>query len=127
MTTLDAKDQAILARRDGLYFNEKSGPKVGDYVDFANGVTRRVSHVWELDGGLAVQTSAGGSWYLGEGYCSFSGGLYRAVAGTTLTYTGTNRAGAVWFFHHDLHTAHNGVYATMPFAVYQCSLDAQEI
>ena len=127
MRPLDARDQEILTRRDGLYHHDKRGPKVGDYVDFANGVTRRVSHVWDLDCGLAVQTSSGGSWYLGDGYCAFSGGLYRAVAGATLTYTGQNRDGAVWFFHHDYHTAHNGVYAMMPFAVYQCSLDAKEI
>ena len=119
--TLDDRDREILSTRAFLFWARHFGPSVGDYVDFADGVTRRISHVWTF-GDLTVQTSDGGSFYLGEGYCSFSGGLHPGVAMDTLALTGAMREGAVWFFHHDYTTAHNGVYTSMPFAVYTCSL-----
>ena len=125
-TELDERDAAILAERTRL-FDEAPGPREGDYVIFADGTERRVSFVtpleWlpECD---SVQTSDGGSWYLGEGYCSFSGGLYRGVKRDTLTLTDETRAGSCWFFHHNHRMAHNGVEVLIPFRVYECSEDA---
>ena len=57
----------------------------------------------------SIQTSDGGSFYLGDGYCAFSGSLYDGIPADTLTLTGETREGRVWWFHHDYHTAHNGV------------------
>lgn len=119
---LDDRDRAMLSTRAFLFWARHFGPSVGDYVDFADGVTRRISHCWTF-GDPTVQTSDGGSFYLDRsGYCSFSGGLHPGVAMDTLTLTGAGREGAVWFFHHDYTTAGGGVHTSMPFAVYTCSL-----
>lgn len=127
--TFDAQDQEILAYRTQCFWHYERTllPRAGDYIDFADGVTRRVSHVWDWPaGGETVQTSDGGSFYLGEGYCSFSGGLHPGIPLTTLTKTETVRDGAVWFFHHDTHRAFNAVYTTIPCAVYACALSSTD-
>ncbi len=120
---LDERDiQIMWQRRDSIEMIEE--PRCGDYIDFADGITRRVSHVWPADGLPDVQTSDGGSFYLGHGYVSFSGSLYSAVRRDTLTDTGVRRPGSAWFFHHDWHTRDNGVDVTIPFRVYRCSENA---
>lgn len=124
----DERDQAILDARIALY-DAIAKPRVGDYVIFADDVTRRISHVWDWDDDdpeypPVAQTSDGGSWYLGDGYQSFSGSLWPGVKLTTLTLTDETRRGACWFFHHDWHRAHNGVDITIPQRVYRCSLPA---
>ena len=121
----DDRDRAIVAERAAA-LDAIEGPRVGDYVEFANGVTRRISHVWDFQDGstVTVQTSAGGSYYLGHGYVSFSGSLYRAVSAETLTRTGEERDGDVWLFHHDCAQAHNGVNLSIAFRVYRSSVEA---
>jgi hypothetical protein len=122
----DERDAAILAARQ-VALDANTGPRVGDFVIFADDIMRRISHIWKFDAddsGPAihdVQTSDGGSWYLAEGYCSFSGTLYRSVGASTLTDTGETSEGSVWFFHHDFSQAHNGVIARARFRVYRCS------
>lgn len=123
---LDERDRQIIwERRHSIELTE--GPRVGDWVEFADGITRRVSHVWsEADWGATagVQTSDGGSFYLGNGYVSFSGGLYRSVGMRTLSDTGAVRPGSAWIFHHDWARAGGGVDVTIPFRVYRCSENA---
>lgn len=122
MPKFDERDAEILAERVEA-FNARQGPRVGDYVRFADDVTRRISHVWrdEHDAAFSVQTSNGGSYYLGKGYVSMSGSLFGGVKPETLTLTEETRDGAVWFFHHDWHTAHNGVDTVATFRVFTCS------
>lgn len=115
----DDRDQAILDERIAKY-DSITDPRVGDFVVFADGVTRRISYLW----GDSVQTSDGGGYYLGAGYISMSGGLHPGVPPETLTLTDEKKDGSVWFFHHDWWTADNGVYTTMPFRVYTCSREA---
>lgn len=109
---LDERDLEITAARMGAFLEDRS-PKVGDYVKFADGVERRISYVWRFEdtepGEYSVQTSDGGSFYLGDGYCTFSGSLHTGVPASTLTLTGTVRRGSCWFFHHDHHCRDNGV------------------
>lgn len=121
MPTFDDQDAAILTERVAA-FDAVTGPRVGDYVVFADGIQRRISYIWG-DGQetSSVQTSDGGSYYLGNGYVSMSGSLYSGVKPETLTDTGETKHGGVWFFHHDYATAHNGVETTMPFRVFACS------
>lgn len=115
----DSRDEKILARRiEDL--NAIGGFGCGDWVDFADGVSRRISHIWPE----GPQTSDGGSFYLGNGYLSFSGSLYGIVPNDSLTLTDERRDGNAWFFHHDLHQAHHAVGVTLPFRVYTCSLPA---
>lgn len=121
-TTLDERDAAILANRvDEL--TSQAGPRCGDYVRFADGTERRISHLWtEMDEiGLddVAQTSDSGSWYLGHGYTSFSGSLHPGTPIAGLRLTSEQKPGSCWFFRHDHHTAHNGVNVEIPFRVYE--------
>jgi hypothetical protein len=118
-TALDDRDQAILSARVAA-FDPTEGPREGDYVDFADGVTRWISYVWPND----VQTSDDGSFYLGDGYMSFSGALYMPVPTKTLTLTETTREASAWFFHHDHRTAHNGVDVRVSMRVWISSAKA---
>lgn len=124
----DERDAEIRATRLAA-FEKIPGPRVGDFIEFADGVTRRISYMtWE--GG--PQTSGGGSWYLGEGWTkeeahvSFSGSLFRSVPPDTLTLTDELRDGLVWFFHHGFAQADNAVHTEIPFRVFRCSLSAPE-
>lgn len=125
----DERDEEILRKRQEM-LNEDTSIKQGDRVIFADGVKRWVSHVWEAydhptDGyPTSVQTSDGGSFYLGEGYCSMSGGLFTGVPATTLTRTDDTAQLGVWFFHHDWHQAHSAVHAQVDVPVWTCTLPA---
>jgi hypothetical protein len=118
---LDETDRRILADRRAT-FDALSGPRCGDYVRFACGRLRRISHLWD-DG---VQTSHSGSWYLGQGFADFSGSLFSSVPNSTLQLTDELQDGEFWFFSHDCWQAHNGVDFTMPCRVYSCSRPAPE-
>lgn len=117
----DERDDAILNERVRSY-EQIAGPRVGDFIDFANGETRRISHVWDADwhdDGIArLQTSKEGiGFYLGNGYVSFSGSLYTSLRADTLTPK-EMRHGLVWIFHHDLHRAGGAVHAKVQFRVF---------
>jgi hypothetical protein len=73
--------------------------------------------VWRCSLARALATTC----YLGEGYCSFSGGLDRGIDQARLTRTDEQREGPVWFFHHDDITADNGIETTVPFRVYRAT------
>jgi len=129
----DEKDAGILASRQAQLDKraaENPRPVSGDWVEFADGVVRRVSHVWNweasADGPAVydVQTSDCGSWYLGDGYASFSGSLFNSVPAATMTLTEERREGRCWFFHHDYVQAHGGVHTTARFRVYRSTKEA---
>src|SRR5271167_3580103 len=74
---LDDRDAAIVAERMAR-MDARPGPRVGDFVRFADGVERRISHYWQAEPDMpgwqaGAQTSDGGSWHLGSEGCSFSG------------------------------------------------------
>jgi len=118
-TELDDIDTVILA--DHFQALDKvKGPKVGDWVEYPNGTQRRISYVW-YDG--SIQTSDGGSWYLGKGYVSFSGGLYPSTPRSIIQPTIRTLPGRVWFFHHNHRRAHNAVGATIPFPIWVCDVE----
>lgn len=123
----DDVDRDIVARRVARREN-KSGPRVGDFIRFVDDVTRRISHIWgdgsdpKYDG---LQTSSNGSYHLCEsGHLNFSGSLYPPVPFDSLQLTDTTRMGRAWIFHHDHWTAHNDVVVEIPCRVYVCSLPA---
>lgn len=120
---LDEWDRAILDERVAA-FDARTEVRTDDFVRHADGVLRQVAYIWGDDG--PVQTCDGGSFYLGNGYVSMSGSLYRGVPMDTLTPTEETRPGAVWFFHHDWHTAHNGVHVQITFRVWECSLPTED-
>lgn len=124
IATFDDTDRAMLAERQTA-LDEIEGPRVGDFVEFACGTVRRVSHIWAWDdeptATHSIQTSDGGSFHLGVGYVSFSGGLRPGIPRGTLTDTGRTRDGSVWFFHHNRWAASNGVDTVATFRVFACS------
>lgn len=125
LPALDERDAVILANRI-VALERVDGPRVGDFVRFADGTLRRISYHWRDDAGWdgGCQTSDGGSWYLGDGFVSFSGALYSAIPTESLRRTDEQRQGSVWFFHHDYRTAGGGIDALIPFRVYECDGEA---
>lgn len=117
--TFDERDAAICAERAAPILTNPH-PVVGDFVVFADGVTRRVSYNW----GDAVQTSDHGSFYLYNGGGDFSGALFTSVPVDTLTKTEETRPGRVWIFHHNYTCAGGAVHTEVPFKVWTCSLPA---
>lgn len=113
--TIDARDRAILARRLALW-DLREGPRVGDFAIFADGTTHRFSYDWGESG---IQTSKGGSYYLGEGYMSMSGGLDPEIKRERIHDTDETRLGSCWFFHHDYRTAGGGVDVLVPCRVFR--------
>jgi hypothetical protein len=122
---LDDRDQAILAER--LANRDRlTGPRVGDVVRFADGVTRRFAHD---HGELGLQTCIEGSFHLHHsGHLDMSGSLDPCVKRDTLTDTGETAERSAWFFHHERAMAHNGVTVVIPVRVYastQTSVEAK--
>ena len=109
----DEKDAELLAAR--IVDRDKiDGPRIGDFVQFADGTLHRFSHDWGED----IQHSEHGSFYFGrEGWVDFSGSLFQAILKSKLRPIG-DRPGRFWFFHHDLTGAHRGVDCEAPCRVY---------
>ena len=113
----------LLARRSRQR-EEEDRPSVGDFVVFPDpsrpgGVREeRIAHDYGDDVG-AVQTAPGGSFYLGDGYASFSGALNPTIPTAALTPTGEVRSGRSWFFSGDYVRADNGIDVRAPCRVYR--------
>lgn len=112
------EDAEILAKRVKA-FDEKPDMRCGDFLKLKDGTLRRIAHHW----GDGVQPSSGngdnGSFYLGRGYCSYSGGLDSLIPIEQFKPTGETMMGRVWIFHRDFWGAGRGVYAKTPFRVFE--------
>jgi hypothetical protein len=120
---MDERDTEILNVRQAAFL-ARTEPKQGDFVRFADGTLRRISHVWFDENGKAshIQTSHGGTFYVGEGYMSYSSGaLFSSIEAGKFTRTGEIIAGRAWFFHHDLACAGGGVDVIVNCPVWECS------
>lgn len=122
----DATDAEIRDRRAQALKAHKLN--VGDFVRFSDDVVRRVSYIWPDEDGRpeSVQTSDGGSFYLGNGFVSFSGSLHHGVPFDSFVDTGDTFDGDVWIFHHDIPGAGCGVNTTIKFKIWRCNLPAEE-
>jgi hypothetical protein len=99
-------------------FNNMSSlvPRVGDYLKLDKRQYTRFTHAW-FDG---IQAGGeAGSYYLGDGYCSYSGGLTEIISYEKIKLTKKTKTGLVWFFNNDWHEAHNGVHFEIEFRVYE--------
>lgn len=118
----DETDNTLFEERKRAY-NDLQGIRVGDYLRMPDGKFTRATHIWRDEDDIPelVQDGGGryGSFYLGEGYCSYSGGLDPGVKAAYLCPTHETEPGHVWFFHHDCWKADNGVYFTMDFRVFE--------
>lgn len=127
MVMFDDEDAALLAER--IEARDKlEGPRLGDFVRFAEGVevprlsrdddsrVGRFVHDWGDD----IQWYRDGSFYLCKGGgCSYSGTLNPAIPKSSLTLTDDKEYGSFWFFHHDMAGASRGVYVKAPCRVYE--------
>jgi hypothetical protein len=116
-------NQGILKERIEAY-NKKEGLRVGDYVIDLDGTVSRVTHIYS-DGDFQAGGSKEGSFYLGNGYCSYSGSLNSCKDIKKAIYTGKKLNGSIWFFSNDIAEAHNGVYFEMPFRVFKMQGEAK--
>jgi len=124
--TFDRRDQAIVAAR-AASLDADGEPRVGDYVVFADGVTRRIGERFDFGTGEMpdIQTAAvEGSFHLCAGYVRHGGSLHLPVHRSTLTRTDEQCDGRVWIFHHGHSGAGRDVSTRIPFRVYTCCLDA---
>jgi hypothetical protein len=110
----DDRDYEIAGNRLAAW-DERTGPRVGDFVIMPDGTTERFSHDWGED----IQTCFHGSFHLGDGYASMSGSLNAAIPKDKIIDTGFKAPGRFWFFHHDYWTAHHGVGLVADCRVYQ--------
>ena len=101
----DEQDADELASRVALW-DKRTGPRVGDFIVMPDGSEHRFCHDWH-DG---LQTTPGGSFYFGNGYADYSGGLDPTLKNKLIIATPKQKAGQFWFFHHNSARAHNGVY-----------------
>lgn len=116
---LDSLDATILLTRLAAW-NARRGPRIGDKIIMSDGSIRRLAH----DSGSDIQTTSrtqpgDQSFYLGHGYCSFSGSLGDLIAKDQLHDTGLTEDGSVWFFHHDQVKPFNAVQAKIPCRLYK--------
>ena len=110
---LDERDNDILRERQ-IAFTARTKAKPGDFIRFPDGTIKRIAHVWTDENGKAedIQPTTGSgdiSFYLGDGYMSYSGGLDQSIGACKFTRTGETMKGRAWFFHHDYAQAHNGI------------------
>ena len=115
---LDDRDSVLLRDRS-IVLRRREGVRVGDFIRMKDGSERRITYHW----GDSVQTTdhgKSGSFYLGDGYIAFSGGMDSAIPLDRLRLIHhISRLERVWFFHHDQWRAHNGVDGWLDFPVYE--------
>lgn len=111
-TELSVRNAAILADLANKY-NEKTGPRIGDWLKMPYGLYTRFTHDW----GDTMQTGLG-SFHLGKGYISYSGGLDSGLAKSDILPTNELKMGSVWFWKDGLSGADRGFHAEMAFRVF---------
>lgn len=113
---MDKQDISMRDRRVIEFNRSTYAPRVGDFVILTDGTLERFSHDW----GDSLQTSPGGSWYMGNnGYIEFSGGLNPSIPKNQLTRLSNFKDGRFWFFQHDFARANNGVDFLVPCRTFQ--------
>lgn len=115
----DDKDAAIVLAAIVIW-NERGGPRVGDWCRMPDGEMRRFTHEW--DEGLQTtlpRLDGGGSFYFANGYVSFSGTLDQIIPFGRIFPTDEIKPGAAWCFHRNMPRAHNGVHFTVPCRVFE--------
>jgi len=103
---LNDKNKAILAEKEKA-FDAIPGPRIGDFYINENNYSR-FTHDW----GDSIQSqyeNINGSFYLGNGYVSYSGGLSPAISKVDLELTNGVKEGVFWFFNENMAMANNGI------------------
>lgn len=113
---VDAENREILAARQ-LFLDKRNEITVGDYVMDGEKLLR-VAHDWG-DSLQLTDGKFGASFYLGDGYVEFSGGLNPSILRSRFVPTTDKRMGSVWFFSQNRVEAHNGYYTKASFRVWK--------
>ena len=121
---LDERDTEIVNARQAAFLARKA-PKQGDVIHFSDGKYARMAHVWE-DGIQPTISINSGSFYLGDGYMEYSGGLEPAIPMDKFHRTSQTMNAPAWIFHHGHVTAHNGIDVTVKCQVWECDAPAPE-
>jgi hypothetical protein len=113
---IDADNVAILATRQS-YLDNRQSIGVGDFVT-DDEKSYRVAHHWG-DSLQLTDGRYGASFYLGDGYVEFSGGLNPCIDIARFEPTEERHEGAVWLFSENHTRAHNGYHTTATFRVWK--------
>jgi hypothetical protein len=116
------KKNSDLLRRKAKVFNKIKSVRVGDYLEYSPGAFTRFTHKW--DDSIQTGGSSGSSYFLGDGYLSYSGSLDDGVKITDVILTKKKKKGSVWFFSEDLSGGGRGVHYIMNFRVYKLKKNA---
>ena len=107
----------VLAKWVAL-FNEKTGPRVGDFVELPTGELRRFCY----DLGDEIQITPHehcGSFNIDGGNCDYSGSLEPPIKKAGLRFSHSYKLGRVWFFKDGFAAAHAGIDAEIPCKVFK--------
>jgi len=108
-------NEQILAEKVTAY-NQIEGPRVGDFLKLPYGIYTRFTYDW----GESLQTGGGSnSFYFGNGYMSYSGGLDKGVKRDDIRQTEETREGFIWFFDRGISGAGRGVDFKIAFRVFE--------
>ena len=121
-TRIQQTNDTIFKERQMVY-DAIQGIRIGDYVLEPGGKYTRVTHVWhdEQDQPESAQVGGSkyGSFYLGNGHASYSGGLDPSLPVKELYLIDRGEMGRVWFFSEDRWGAGRGVDYEMSFRVFE--------
>lgn len=114
---MDEMDHSIMRSRIEKWA-AISGPRVGDFCLMPDGAMQRFAY----DHGDRMQPSSEpGSFYFGDGFMDYSGGLDSSIMKSEIRDSGQLMDGLAWFFHHDHQRAHNAVHCMVPCRVFSIS------
>ena len=118
MRNKDVQDRNLKILSDRMEeYNKIPGARVGDWIRELDGRMTRATHDW--DHNLQIGGSDYGSFYLGDGYISYSGGLDPGIEKTELRDTGEVKKGKVWFFKDDFWGAGRDINFMVDFRVFE--------
>jgi hypothetical protein len=120
-TALDSRDQAMIAARLAAR-QQRPGPKIGDFVYFADGAIHRIADLSTR----TVHTTAQREFYLGAWGCEFLGEPTHEIPSDSLARPLESAWGSVWIFHHDHPRPGNSVVFDARFEVYSTAAPASE-
>jgi hypothetical protein len=118
------KNAAILKERQAAFL-ARTQPKRGDVIRHSDGKLSRMSHVWD-DGVQTTISINSGSFYLGDGYMEYSGGLESSIPMDKFTRTNETMPAPAWFFSNGEVKAHNGIDVMVNCPVWECDAPAPE-
>ena len=100
-------------------FDNRKGPRVGDFIYLQDGTLRRFTHDW--DDGLQVTSNGNDeSFHLGKsGYISFSGSLDPQISKEKIKPIYKTMPGRVWVWLDGIPGAGRATYANINCRVYQ--------